>query len=667
MKTKKIKKDKSHKEKILKKPLLFQKNLNRKPEFFLNLIVVIFSVSIGIFYIIYQYSKNGYFSFPLDDPWIHLQFAKNLVDYGAYSYFKNQMITSGSTSPLYTFFAAFLFLFLKNEFILSYFIGIFSFGLLTYFSFHLAKEEFNSTIAALIFALMIAFQPKIGLISVSGMETTLFIFFIILSIYFYRKEKFGLAGIFSGLTLWTRPEGLILIMAIFLDLFLQRFYFKTEFAKNFFVGKKYIKLLSPLIILFVTYFVFNFALSGTILPNTYQAKITYYFGSDRTSFLKRDILSFFSSKEFLLVSILFLISLVVIIRDLFKKNYNQALFYLIFSLLFVFAFYFKLPFAHRFGRYLMPVIPFYLFIAVDGLQKFFNYINLKSKTDLSSILNFIYIIVLLFTFLFSVNEIPKNAEEIAFTGKYHYDRHIKVAEWLKQNTKVTDVIATHDIGALAFYSNRKIIDMVGLVNPEIIDYLRDKNSTQFLKQHFLKNQVSYFVTMRNWFEAVNQRPLFIPIYEFEYFEVFKFEPEKFHIMPKEASYYNQRALYFIQNQNYRAALDFLIRSLRLDPNSSRTFFLLGNVYDFLKDYKNSEINLKKASEIFPEYYEARYELARIYYLQNKFDLAKSEILKVIELKPDFKEAIEFMINLLENVDKNFDEAKKYKDILSTLK
>ena len=48
------------------------------------------------------YRVNGAAGFPLDDPWIHLQFAKNLHEYGSYSYYRNQTVTSGSTSPLYT-------------------------------------------------------------------------------------------------------------------------------------------------------------------------------------------------------------------------------------------------------------------------------------------------------------------------------------------------------------------------------------------------------------------------------------------------------------------------------------------------------------------------------------------------------------------------------------
>src|SRR5712692_9540798 len=70
------------------------------------------------------YRVNGHPGFPLDDPWIHLQFAKNLHEYGSYSYYQTTMATSGSTSPLYTLLLAAGFSFTSNEFLLSYTFGI---------------------------------------------------------------------------------------------------------------------------------------------------------------------------------------------------------------------------------------------------------------------------------------------------------------------------------------------------------------------------------------------------------------------------------------------------------------------------------------------------------------------------------------------------------------
>lgn len=660
-KSRKTSKSKELKSIAQKKPLLFDLLNNSKYEKFFPFIPLIISLVIGFYYVYYQYSKNGFFGFPLDDPWIHLTFAKNLVEYGAYSFYKNEVITSGSTSPLYTFLAAIIFLLLKNEFILSYIIGIVSFGVLSFFSYKLAKVESTSSLFALIFSLLIAFQPKLGLISVSGMETTLFIFLLVLSFYLYRKQKFLELSFALGLTLWARPEGIILIITILLDYLAQNVFHYNEKAKL--KKKDLVLFILPLSLIIIGYFIFNFVLSGFIFPNTYAAKINYYYGSNRENFLKNDVLNYFSSGEFSLIAIIFIISSIVLLIDIVKKKYNSNFVYFLFVIGFILAYYIQLPFSHRFGRYLMPIIPSYLLIVLLGLKIFLYKLHQKGKTDWSRIINIIFSVIIVFVLYKSFLLIPDNRNKLVITSRYHYDRHIKVAEWIRNNTPPDAIIATHDIGALSFYSNRKIIDMVGLVNLEVIDHLNDKNFSDFMKNYFIEKGVSYFAVFRNWFEVVNQAPVYIPINEYEYFEVFKFDPTRFHIMPREASFYNQKAMNFIKNKNYRAALELLNRSLILDPNSTRTLFLIGTIHDLLNNFKEAEKYFTKALELFPEYPEALYEIARLKYIENDVQSAKTYVSKLLEVDPASEFGLKFMITILEKDEKNFEESQKYREML----
>lgn len=644
-----------------KKLLLFDLLNDCKYEKFFPFIPFIISLVIGFYYVYYQYFENGFFGFPLDDPWIHLTFAKNLVEYGAYSFYKNEVITSGSTSPLYTFLAAIIFLLLKNEFILSYIIGIVSFGVLSFFSYKLAKVESSSSLFALIFSLLIAFQPKLGLISVSGMETTLFIFLLVLSFYLYRKQKFLELSFALGLTLWARPEGIILIITILLDYLAQNVFHYNEKAKL--KKKNLVSFILPLSLIIICYFIFNFSLSGSIFPNTYAAKINYYYGSNRENFLKNDVLNYFSSGELSLIAIIFIISSIVFFIDIINKKYNPNFVYFLFTIGFVLAYYIQLPFSHRFGRYLMPIILSYLLIALLGLKNFLYKIQKKGKTDWSRIINFTFVVIILFVLYKSFLLISDNRNKLVITSRYHYDRHIKVAEWIRKNTPPDAIIATHDIGALSFYSNRKVIDMVGLVNPEVIEHLNDRNFSEFMKKYFIEKGVSYFAVIRNWFEVVNQAPVYIPINEYEYFEVFEFDPIRFHIMSKEASFYNQRAMNFIKNKNYRAALEFLNRSLILDPNSTRTLFLIGTIHELLNNFKEAEKYFTKALELFPEYTEALYEIARLKYIENDIQSAKTYVSKLLEIDPSSEFGLKFMIIILEKDEKNFKESKKYREML----
>ncbi len=71
--------------------------------YFLYFLIITLPVLSAYYYYNAALATNQFLSFPLDDPWIHLQFARNIVEYFSFSYYKNEMTTAGSTSPLYVF------------------------------------------------------------------------------------------------------------------------------------------------------------------------------------------------------------------------------------------------------------------------------------------------------------------------------------------------------------------------------------------------------------------------------------------------------------------------------------------------------------------------------------------------------------------------------------
>ncbi len=46
--------------------------------------------------------------------------------------------------------------------------------------------------------------------------------------------------------------------------------------------------------------------------------------------------------------------------------------------------------------------------------------------------------------------------------------------WVHAHTDSADLIAAHDIGALGYFGGRPILDLAGLVNPEVIPFIRDQ-------------------------------------------------------------------------------------------------------------------------------------------------------------------------------------------------
>jgi tetratricopeptide (TPR) repeat protein len=611
---------------------------------------------IGLFFLYQAKTQNGFFCFPLDDSWIHLTFARNIVEYGSFSYYKNQLATSGSTSPLYTFILAGFYFFSKNEFIISYIIGISCFALAVFFTFKLAKLHFGSEMwLAVLVTLLFALQPELNLIAVSGMETTMFIALVIISMYYYKKKNKNAFGIFLGLLLWCRPDGLVVWVAILVD------YFIAMKLENSTQGKKEVhssakQLITPFSIatgIALFYFLFNFILSGSLLPNTYGSKIAIYKSMSRTDFLNVHVLQNFTRPEFVLYIAPFLLSVVIIINGLVRKRYNEYSIYIIFLAGLIFVYWFFLPFSSSYGRYLIPLIPFYIILAVYGIKIISEYLRTKLK---STVLIF-FILAGYFAASITLSIIHLNIWSGYYSQncKYYNERHVAAGKWIYKNTFPNAVVATHDIGAIEFYGQRKLVDMAGIVSPDIIKKM-NAGFMSYLNNYLIEKKVDYVATLKNWCEIVNDNPIFAPVKEPEFLEIYKFKPNKTHILEGQASGLLQRAIQYMNAQdNVNAEREFL-QALAEDTMSSRTYYIMGYFYYNSGQYVKGEEYLKKALDIFPDFASANFMMAEVQFLDKNYVNAREYNNKCLNIDPTHKGAIE----MVEKLKNKFDNLASYK-------
>ncbi len=603
--------------------------------------VVFLAAACALIFLAVAWAKNGLWGFPLDDPWIHLCFARNLVEFGSFSYFRDQLATSGSTSPAYTFLLAAFYLFYKNEFIISYTLGII-FSCLTAFAFwKLVRLDFkNDAWFAVAAALIMALQPKIALIAVSGMETTMFIFFVIAALYFYKTANVRCLGIMLGLVLWCRPDGLILWVAVAVDYGLRRF---AETKKPvgghepFFTLKGLLAVFAIALAMGAAYGAFNFHLSGDILPNTYKAKLTYYGALSPLVFLQREVLGYFFSREFLPISIFFVVGTGCVLVSVLRGGYSAYALYLIFAFGFVAAYCINIPFAHRFGRYMMPLIPCYIVISMLGLRA--AALGAARACKREAVGNALCIACAALAVVLASVYLIKDSKEYAYFCKYQNDRQVAAGRWIEAHTPSQAIIATHDIGAIAFYGKRKIIDMVGLVTPELIPHIKQDNFEVFLEKYLAQKEVTYIAVLTNWFEIANSLPLFVPVSAPEVLNVYSFIPAKTHIQSRAVSSRNRQAMQLAEGQkNYPAGLQLLEDSYALDSKSSQTLLYLGVVHEMMGKSDTAEQYYGKALALFPDYVDAHFGVARLYANQGRVDEALAAAKKCLEISPDFAPA-----------------------------
>ncbi len=90
-------------------------------------------------------------------------------------------------------------------------------GLVLFFYYLLKK--FNLTKNPLMLASVLLFLPRFLVVRSAGAPESLFMLLILLSLFFFEKEKFWLAGLFGGLATMTKTPGILLFPAYMFVLF----------------------------------------------------------------------------------------------------------------------------------------------------------------------------------------------------------------------------------------------------------------------------------------------------------------------------------------------------------------------------------------------------------------------------------------------------------------
>ena len=554
--------------------------------------------------VLYAHNVNGFHGFPIDDAWIHLQFARNLSQHGAWTYFPGDQSVSGSTSPLYTMAVALGFLLTDNEKVLSYLLGLlFHLGFLAALAAWAYRRLGNSVWWAVTAVLLVALDGRVGILAVSGMETGLFLCVVALAFYARAAARPLLCGAALGACIWIRPDGMILVLAMAMDVLLERLWVKKDTnSEEQTTGhaqrteedeskdsapawrKSWLAALLPLALLLLAYGLFNLVVGGTLLPNTFAAKTAYYRVMDPWMFVKGDMFGYLTANAGWIVTPLALVAMAAAGWRLLGRRRaplsSEAAW--VFGLLLAYVLF--LPFAHRFHRYLIPTLPALVVLGLGGLKLLVDGAIERKIIPSSGLARGITWAVL--GLALGLQIYSGNLRETGFTHKhyaqfckYHNVRHERTGRWLGKNTKTGAVIATHDVGAIAFYSGRKVVDMVGLVEPEAHKHLHKPQYVKFLERLFARERVTHLAVLRNWIEVDNVRPIFLAFREPEILEVFRWEPGRTHVCPMQVTQMKRHAMMLLKQGRLRQALQLLGRAVKADPGSSRGWLMLGQAHE----------------------------------------------------------------------------------------
>jgi hypothetical protein len=475
--------------------------------------------------------------FPLDDSWIHLQFARNLAEGHGLSYNPGELVT-GSTAPLWTALLALLFYVPGSVIVGSKVLGVAFYLAGIDATRRLARElGLGAGLAALAAGLTLATSWLVWS-ALSGMEIPLFIFLSLWGMILHLRERDapGAGGrghrpplsfaVFAVAAL-ARPEGLLLLVLAFVDrlLVFERtpetpeaggLAWRRPALKPLLAGAAlaFCALVGPILF-------YRWA-GGSFLPTTFAAK-----GGELRRFLPDvgyvyTVLGiFFRPQPYMTLlagaGVLALLERLGTRRD---RGLLPALWLLALPL----AYSTISPegrglIAGNFGRYYFPMFPVLVLLGVLGLERAAAALGPRIRAGRGGHWRLPIGALLLALLAWpTVSNLVQGAGRYAQNVANVQDSDVKMARWLADRLPPEAVIAVNDIGALKFFLPNRVIDMAGIATPEFRREVSQSVAQGTPWETAVVNSIAtrtpdYLVVFPEWFPGVVKRPdIFRPVY-----------------------------------------------------------------------------------------------------------------------------------------------------------
>jgi len=466
----------------------------------------------------------GGLGFPLDDAWIHQTYARNLVAMGQWAYRPGQP-SAGSTSPLWTLLLSIGYWLGLDFRLWTYLLGFLALLATAWGVYRLGQRLFSDRPAiAFLAALSVATEWHLVWAAASGMETLLFtaLSLTLLDAFLagedHLRSWFGI-GLLGGLLTLTRPEGMVLLALIGLARLMADRRRKTEgegrtpmAARHSFSFRWAIAVGLGFALLIVPYLAFNRASGAGWLPNTFYAKQQEYAVLLAEPYLLR--LARLVATTWVGPQVLLVPGFVWMVYQYLSphsppligegKGERSAWLPLAWWAMFLALYAWRLPVAYQHGRYLIPSIPILLLYGVAGTTALIRPASPRLWPRLvgRTVIGALVVVALVFLgrggWAYAVDVQIVNTEMVA------------AGLWLRDHVPSDTLVAAHDIGAIGYYAEQPLIDLAGLVTPEVIPFLRNESH---LLAYMQSQKAAYFVTFPGWYPQLSADPCFTPVYQ----------------------------------------------------------------------------------------------------------------------------------------------------------
>jgi len=391
----------------------------------------------------------------IDDAYISYRYAANLLRGDGLVYNKGERV-EGFTNMLWVLLLALISFVVSIDlpqagYVLSVISGSMLLTAIYGLTYHISKNKWVSIFPVLLVGLTIHFNTWV----LSGLETPLWAALIVLGIWAAMSNRMILASLLAGLCFWTRPDGGLLGVSIFLPYLWKRWEESDSLKKLLRKEWEQYKWFNPIIIwcvMIVGLTIFRLVYFGSPVPNTAVAKIGGIPVSRGLEYLTTTLRD---------GGIVFLIPVYILIFGFGYRRSEISLFVLLQTTYTVAiggdAFYY--------GRFLIPVMALlscgwgYIY----KILKEKEYMLMPAETHIW----YKYVVPVFCILYLSLIHFPVLNDDEFTKEKV---KNCNFERFNRENAKNynNETIACIGIGSFGYYNpNVRILDMVGLVTPEV--------------------------------------------------------------------------------------------------------------------------------------------------------------------------------------------------------
>lgn len=490
-------------------------NLNKRRDAVLSLPSWVVIVLIGCILVIeaFVFLLPAPLEFPMDDTYIHFVYADNLVSHGKLFFSTVSEKGVGATSPLWVFLLAGFKLLGIPLLVSAKVLGMIGLAIVSGGVYSLFRTVWKSPFL-LLGVILLSISGNLIWFSLSGMETMLFLALGVLSLIAYRAEKWNLFGLLLGLLILVRPEGIILAAAAALiDVWAHRL-----------IRRELIVALAICFVISVPWFVYLYWRTEHLMPTSALGKrFTFNLGLDYIAAQNPYLSSFVQLRAFV-YPIAWLAYLLVFAlggkslpapyilenREFGVSSYSPSYWSILGWLLVIF------PLLLASGKWILsrrewiqwaresktqPLVIFALWFILHNLAYMF-FMPILGTASRYGALNHVVLWILL---AFGVSRFVQQPQVsrlmagglllIAVANNFYWNKvydaniehmvnvRIATARFVRDSLAARDHCAAFDIGALRYFSQRPIVDIGGLTDPDEKKWFSENKIDLYLIEH----------------------------------------------------------------------------------------------------------------------------------------------------------------------------------------